>query len=87
MLILIKPKYIYDYNKLKFKEFGIGDDKQLITLYSIAILSAIIIAVIFMSKKNNKNDDKYIPIKLQRKNKKKQCIQSSDNEYVYVLQQ
>jgi hypothetical protein len=99
MLIITKPKYIYDYDKLKFKEFGVGNNKQLITLYSIAIISAIIIAIIFLllSKKKNKNKMlnekiKYLPIKLHKKNKFAQCIQNNsanenENEYVYLLSQ
>lgn len=74
-LVCTKPSFIYDYDKMCYKEFGTTTEKTIFTLPVIAIFLAIFIAVTFgllyndkkqvQTKDVNNNENKniqYIPI-------------------------
>ena len=50
LIILIKPDFIYDIERKKYRDFGRGDGKTIFTLPIIAIFVAIIISTLFRSK-------------------------------------
>jgi hypothetical protein len=52
-LFISKPDIIYDRNNKKFKDFGIGPSKSLISLHILAILIPIIIYILFSFIFNN----------------------------------
>ena len=64
ILIYYKPDAIYDREKKEFRQFGIDDGKTLIPIYVVAILTAIVLYVIFnqiakiMDKTNKTDNDK-----------------------------
>jgi hypothetical protein len=71
IIILIKPDFIYDHNKSKFKEFGSSKDKSFLSLGTTAVLLAILTAILFMVFGNSNDDEKteketpkvqYIPV-------------------------
>ena len=47
LVIYNKPKFIYDKKRKKFKEFGMGYDKSIISLPILSILIAVITYIIF----------------------------------------
>lgn len=47
LLFLGKPSFIYDQEKQKFKDFGFGDSKSIISFPIIAIILAIITYIVF----------------------------------------
>jgi hypothetical protein len=46
-LFVSKPNFIYDHERQKFKDFGFGESKSIISLPIVAIVLAIIIYIIF----------------------------------------
>lgn len=55
LFVLTKPDIIYNYNIKKYKEFGNTGDKTYFTLPVIAIISALLIGILFTcaNKKTN----------------------------------
>ena len=46
-LVVLKPSLVYDHQKKCFKDFGMGNNKTILTLPMVSISSAIIIYFIF----------------------------------------
>jgi hypothetical protein len=57
---VLKPKFIYNHDDGKYREFGNNNEKTFFTLPVIAFLSSIIIVILFSTLKN-KEQIKYIP--------------------------
>jgi hypothetical protein len=49
IIFYIKPDFIYDHSKKKFKEFGMENDQTVLTLPVLAIIISVLIYVIFSS--------------------------------------
>ena len=47
LLFILKPDLIYDKDTQRFKEFGMGESKSLLTFPILAIIIAILIYLIF----------------------------------------
>ena len=47
LVIYNKPNFIYDKKRKKYKEFGMSDDKSIISLPILSILIAVITYIIF----------------------------------------
>ena len=60
IMIVLKPSIIYDHDKLKFKEFGFKKNKSFLSIGSVGIFAAFFIAIllVFLSKSDNKKEDK-----------------------------
>lgn len=48
-LVFIKPQFIYDYDKSKYKSYGLGDGKTLFTLPVLSFVLATLIGIICVS--------------------------------------
>jgi cell division protein FtsL len=65
-LFVLKPSYIYDNNKKKFKKFGMTNNKTLLPIYLIAIILPVIIYLLlknynnYNNNNNNYNNNNYI---------------------------
>jgi hypothetical protein len=57
VLIILKPGFIYDTDKSKFKDFGTGKGKTIFSIGTFAILIAIVISIVFniIIQRNNTN--------------------------------
>jgi len=60
IIIMMKPEFIYDHNKLQFKEFGFTKGKSFVSLGSLSIVMAASISIFFLClcKTNNTDDIK-----------------------------
>ena len=47
VVVLTKPDFLYDHEEQKYKEFGIGDNKTLLSFTTFGILSAVILYNLF----------------------------------------
>jgi hypothetical protein len=47
-IIALKPSFIYDHDKFKFKEFGFKKNKSFLSIGSIGIFSAFFIAILLV---------------------------------------
>lgn len=47
LIVIIKPEFMYDKKRRKFKQFGTGRRQTILTLPMISIILAIIIYIIF----------------------------------------
>ena len=68
-LVVLKPKFIYNHDNGKYREFGNSEnsEKTFFTLPVIAFLSSIIIVILFSTVKNKEQikyqeQIKYIPV-------------------------
>ncbi len=62
-IVFMKPNFLYDHNKSKFKEFGTTFDKTIFTLPVLAIILAITISVSFATlSPKSKQNIQYIPV-------------------------
>jgi hypothetical protein len=65
--VIIKPQFIYDHSKKKYKEFALGSsgdkEKSMLSLPVLAVIIAVIIGIIFCNvgqNSNKTNDSKVI---------------------------
>ena len=58
IIIIIKPDFVYDHDKAKFKEFGSSKNKSFFSLGTTAILLAILIGILFIVFGNSYDDEK-----------------------------
>lgn len=73
-MVCFKPSFVYDYNKMKYKEFGTTNEKTIFTLPIISVFLATFIAIFFAIYSNKKSEKKdienvrYIPIPIYQPN-------------------
>lgn len=57
MIIIIKPNFVYDHDKFRFKKFGYTKDKSIFSIETLSVIFAIIIIMIFSLIGNNKSEN------------------------------
>lgn len=55
-LVFVKPQFIYDHEKSKYKSYGLGDGKTLFTLPVLSFILATFIGIICVSNTDSTND-------------------------------
>ena len=60
IMIVLKPSFIYDHDKSKFKEFGFKKNKSFLSIGSVGIFAAFLIGIllVFFGKSDNEKEDK-----------------------------
>lgn len=60
IMVVLKPSFIYDHDKSKFKEFGFKKNKSFLSIGSVGIFAAFFIAIllVFLGKSDNEKEDK-----------------------------
>ena len=92
IIIIIKPNFIYDRNKSKFKEFGSSKNKSFLSLGTTAIFLAILVAILFMVFGNSNDNEisekepkiQYISVPVYQQ---PQYIHTMQQQYPHIIYQ